>query len=275
VACPDDRCFILEAALVWSMRKMKKNTVKDRIFILTATAAFVFLMCLTGYFKMEKSKPFSYKDNLKKEAAVINGKGLTLKDMAFYVAYVENKVEKEAYVYNKESTRDFWNARLQGKIMAAMAKKTVYSMAVHDTVFYREAKKRQISLSPDEAKYAENSFTDFKEDLLDIQRKRMPVSMNEIENEILKMALAQKYQRILAKEKNLSYESLNWDGDEYEKILSEHKVRKNDRIWDRVNVGEITVHHDHVNFVNGKNPGDRSYVKWIEHMDIKDIFSKS
>ena len=62
---------------------MKKNTVKDRIFILTATAAFVFLMCLTGYFKMEKSKPFSYKDNLKKEAAVINGKGLTLKDMAY------------------------------------------------------------------------------------------------------------------------------------------------------------------------------------------------
>lgn len=254
---------------------MKKNTVKDRIFILTVTAALVLLMCLAGYFNMQKRRPFSYKENLKKEAAVVDGEGLTLKDMAFYAAYIENKVEKEAYIYNKESTRDFWNARLDGKIMASMAKKTVYGMAVHDTVFYREAKKRKITLSPDEAEYAENSFSDFKEDLLDIQKERMPVSMSTIENEILKMALAQKYQRILAKEKNVSFDSLNWDGDEYEKILSEHKIRKNDRIWDRVNVGEITLHHDHANFVNGRNKGDRSYVRWIEHMDMKDVFSKS
>ena len=63
-------------------------------------------------------------------------------------------------------------------------------------------------------------------------------------------AIAQKYQKMLAEKKKISYARLSYGGDIYENMLKEHKVRVNKRLWNRVIMGEVTLRHHKVNFVH-------------------------
>ena len=69
-------------------------------------------------------------------------------------------------------------------------------------------------------------------------------------------ALAEKYQAALAAKKDRSYTSYSWNGGYYKKWLAKQDVEINDKIWDRVSVGNITLKHDKVNYVNGQDEKD-------------------
>ena len=75
------------------------------------------------------------------------------------------------------------------------------------------------------------------------KHNRQKLAMNETMKEI---ALAEKYQRKLAEENNATYAAYNYDGYDYEQLLKEHDVEIKRRVWDRVNVGNVTLVHDEV-----------------------------
>ena len=50
-----------------------------------------------------------YNEHLEDVAVNVNGKELTLRDMAFYVAYEEMNVEKQALVYDSDNPNKYWN----------------------------------------------------------------------------------------------------------------------------------------------------------------------
>ena len=50
--------------------------------------------------------------------------------------------------------------------------------------------------------------------------------------------------------------SYSWNGGYYKKWLAKQDVEINDKIWDRVSVGNITLKHDKVNYVNGQDEKD-------------------
>ena len=93
-------------------------------------------------------------------------------------------------------------------------------------------------------------------DLLEEQMDQLPVSDEYLIKTMQHIALAEKYQTYVAEKNNRSYSSYSWNGGYYEKWLESQDVEINDKIWDRIAVGDITLNHDKVNYVNGQEEKD-------------------
>lgn len=61
-----------------------------------------------------------------------------------------------------------------------------------------------------------------------------------------KIALADKYQSIYAEMNQKEYEAYNFNGEAYEALLSEHKYSVNEKVWDRVDFGSVTLDNQKV-----------------------------
>ena len=118
-------------------------------------------------------------------AAKAYGEELTFKDLGFYILYQENKIEAQAAVYNKNSTKDYWNIHTNGYFMQAQVKDSIMECAIHDRIFYRLAEENNVVLSTDETKLLENRRTDFWADLYSEQLERIPGDYNSV-NETIK-----------------------------------------------------------------------------------------
>ena len=89
--------------------------------------------------------------------------------------------------------------------------------------------------------YLENDESDFWSDLEDWQREQLGISEEELDSEMEKIALADKYQSIYAEMNQKEYEAYNFNGEAYEALLSEHKYSVNEKVWDRVDFGSVTL----------------------------------
>lgn len=235
-----------------------KTTSKKRLFIIIpiviVVAAAIVYVCYRGF---ESKKAFIFSEHLDDVAVTINGEDLYYKDLSFYVLYEEEKVEKEARVYNPETPKDWWNSYLNGQFVSVSARNIAMDMAVHDRIMYDLAMKNNITLNPAEKEQLSNKQNDFFEDLLDEQKKNLPVSKEFINNTIEQIALGEKYQAKLAGEKGINSFELNYDGYEYNEMLkNEYKVVIDDN-YQKLEFGEITIHHNKVNYVNGVNEDDK------------------
>ena len=229
------------------MKKIGRTIVKYVVII-------VVLLVLTyvSFVSYQNKTKLDYAANVDKVAVTVDGKDLTLKDLSFYVLHQEYVVERQAQVYNADNTRDFWNIHTNGYFLRGVAKKAVMGAAVHDQIFCQEALKHHMVLSSDEKDQLEDARTDFWDDLYDEQKQNNPsddASVNEIIGHI---ALAEKYQRYLVKKHQTTYASYNWDGYDYTKLLKQHDVDEKS-IWHRVVLGDITLRHHAVNYINGQS----------------------
>lgn len=215
------------------------------------SAVLLAVILLSLYYGFEKRNPLVYQEHLEDVAVTVDGTKLTMQDLAFYILYEEGRVEQQAMVYNADNTRDYWNLHVDGVFIRESTKTAIMDMAIHDQLFYQFAKERHIALTRNEQKYADNMMADFWMDLLDGQQQKMGVSDEYINASMQKMALAQKYQRKLAEENQQSYASYNWDGYSYKQLLETRDVKINERLWNRVTVGDISLVHDRVNYING------------------------
>lgn len=214
----------------------------------------LFVLTYMAFVSYQRRTPINLRNHKNETVVRVDGDIITVKDMAFYIMYEECLVENEAEIYNKKSTKDFWNIHTNGYFMSAQAKKAALGMAVHDRIFYEEALKNNIVLTSDEKDELLNSQNDFWDDLYPSQKENMLASSEEIDRTMYEIALAEKYQLSLAKEKGFTYHSLDWNGYDYEQLEeNEHEVKVNKSFWHSVVFGEITIHHDRVNYINGQN----------------------
>ncbi|MFR6392559.1 MAG: hypothetical protein ACLUN0_06485 [Roseburia sp.] len=65
----------------------------------------------------------------------------------------------------------------------------------------------------------------------------------EIDRQLEKAALAQKYQNQIAAENNSDFDGYSAGAEPYEQILKKHKYELNEKLWDRVDFGNIILNH--------------------------------
>lgn len=189
--------------------------------------------------------PLVYRDSLDKEAVTVNGEVLTLRDLAFYVAYEEAQVEPKAILYDSEHPARYWNANMGGTYVRVAARDAAMQMAVHDEIFYRMAVQEGISLSSGEEKYLCQAEEDFWSDLSeDGGDKRMGITEEDIRNTMRRITYAEKYQRIYAELHNRSFEEYDFTGDAYQKLLKKQDYKIHDEVWKRVSFGSVSLNHD-------------------------------
>ena len=124
------------------LRKAQDAGRNPKKYILTIILGI--LVIITGYMSVQKgrkSQPLDYASSLDELAVTVDGESLTLRDMAFYVAYEEMEVEKQAVTYNPEDTNKYWNLHVDGEFIKLASKKYAIQMAVHDQIFYDMAQR--------------------------------------------------------------------------------------------------------------------------------------
>jgi hypothetical protein len=184
-----------------------------------------------------------YADSLDEEVVRVDDQPLTLRDMAFYVAYEEQLVEQEAKIYDPDDSSLYWKKRLGGQFIRIAAKQAALDMAVHDEILYRQAIEQELTLDENEQQELANSQYDFWSDLSEEQRAALGVSKEEMDEAVAKAALAQKEEWILAGMSGEEESAYEVDGDSYEELRETHRIETNDAVWDRIFFGEITTFH--------------------------------
>ena len=210
------------------------------------TVILVVLVILTGmeaYRTYMNRQDLIYAESLSELAVSVDGKELTLFDMAFYVAYQEKEVQKDAVIYNKEKPHRYWNAHTNGQFVRVVAEQAVVDMAVHDEIFYNLAVLEGLELDEKEETYLANEISDFCSDVTGEQLAQLGVTVEDIKAAMKKIALANKYQSILAQMEERDYTEYDYTGSAYQELLKEYEVIINESVWDRISVGNITVNY--------------------------------
>lgn len=226
-----------------------KNKKGKYLKIVITFLVFAFIIYV-GYDGLSNKGKIDYKRDRNKTVLTIDGENITFSDIAYYFLRKERDIEEEALIYNPSAPKDFWNTQKHGIILSAKVKKETLELIIHDAIIYKLAKENKVELNLKEQEYFSDKRKDFWDDLYEEQLENLYTTRANVNIAMKKTAIAQKYQKMLAEKKKISYARLSYGGDIYENMLKEHKVRVNKRLWNRVIMGKVTLRHHKVNFVH-------------------------
>ena len=219
-----------------------KNPRKHLVTIILAV-----IVIILGFYSFSANsnrQKINYSEYLEDSAAEVNERILTLKDVAFYVAFEEKVVEEEALVYNPDDTNKYWNLHIDGEFIRVSARKSAIMMAIHDEVFCQLAEADGVKLNNEDYEFLDNNFEDFINDIEEYNAlDKIGVSEDTIYSAMERAALAQKYQMIYAALNNKDSSYYDFSAEGFEKLLREYDYSINEHIWDRVDFGNVTLIH--------------------------------
>jgi len=213
---------------------------------LRTTLVLLVLVAATGmaaYKQQVQRTKLVYADSVDMIALTVDDVDISLREMAVYVAYQEQKVQQDALIYDSDKPEKYWNAYTNQHFVRKVAEDAIIDMAVHDEIFYQMAVEEGIALDEAEEVYLMNEIGDFFMDLSDEQFLRLGVQEADVETAMRKIALANKYQSVLSQVAGVEYTSYDYTGESYEALLEEHVVEENKEVWNRISVGSITVNY--------------------------------
>jgi hypothetical protein len=222
---------------------MKRYPVRK--WCLTAVLLLILAgMAFYSYWKGSLRSKLVYPESLDLVAATVNGNELTLRDVAFYVAYEEDEVEQQAYVYNPDDTNIYWNMHANYTYIRKAARNAAIQMAIHDELFYRMALDEGITLNDEEesilAEKSEETWTDLVDYGKDV---RLGVTREDMEQTLRKIAYADKMQYIYANMQGLDEEDYDFTSDSYLDFLGKQDYKISEDVWGRVDFGNVTLTH--------------------------------
>ena len=226
---------------------MRKSKKRSKVIWIMAIIAVAIIFALYIYFtKTGTNKEIIYNEHLSDQVLNVDGAIYTLEDLAFYIAYEENTVEKQAQIYNPADTNQYWNLHVNGEFIRVLAKENVIKMAAHDYIYYEYFLENSLSLSEEEEKLLANDQQDFWNDLTDDQKLRLGVSKEKIYDEMYIVCCAEKYQEyVYASQDVFDYDDYDFDGYAFERIVEEgHSYKTIDEVWSRISMGNVSYTHE-------------------------------
>lgn len=217
--------------------------MKEKIRVTVALFAIIIVLGFISFHEYESRKSLVFTEVLDEVAVTVDDCDLTVQDMAFYIAYKEHEIESAAHIYDSEDTDEYWNLYANHTFLREEGKKAAMDMAIHDEIFYQLAVEEGIELSAEEEEHLANDQYDFWSDLEEEQRQRLGVGEKVLAESMRKIALAEKYQVLLAAIEQKDFEDYSFNGLEYEEMLKEHTYEIADSVWDRIRFGGVTVDH--------------------------------
>lgn len=226
------------------MKKQKGKKNRRPHWGVTILLLIVVFLLAGSSWQTRQRQPIVYPKSLDQVAASVNGTSLTLRDIAFYVAYEEAEVEKQAFAYDVEHPKKYWSVRLNKTYVYAAARNAIVQMAIHDELFYQMAVTEKISLTEDEEKALFDKEQEFWQDLVEDEKDTMlGVTEEDIAEVMRRIAYAEKYQSIYAQLQGNAYEDYDFSSDAYQALLEKQDYSINRNVVKRLGVGSITLNY--------------------------------
>lgn len=182
-----------------------------------------------------------FREHLDDTVLTLDGTDYALRELAFYIAYEEQTVQQQALLYDAEHPEKYWNTHINGHFMRVRARQEAMNLAIHDFIFYEEAKKLELELDQEEIDYAAQRCEDFWMDLGEYGQQALGITQDELNEDLLRMALAQKYEQLYAAMQDVEPEDCRLGGMVYEELVKEHTCKIKNRIWEGISMGTVTL----------------------------------
>ncbi len=229
------------------MENKPKKKVRRTFGAVIASMVFLAFVAMAIWQKMKKENEWlDYPESLDMVAVEVNGQPLTLRDMAFYIAYDEQVVEEQAQMYDEEDSTRYWNLYINHDgFVRLTAKKATMEKAIHDEIFYRMALEENVNLEEEDEEELNSAQMLFWNSIMfGDKMERMGVTEETLNNSIRKVALAQKYQRQYAERQNGTMEEYDSTGEKYLKMREQNQISVKDEVWDKVHYGDVSLDHE-------------------------------
>lgn len=194
-------------------------------------------VCLVGCGRKE----FVATEHLDDVILYVDGRELTLDDIAFTILDTETTVQEQAEAYSPEEPVKYWRAHVNGKFINLVAKDGIIKTAIHDEIFYRLAQKDQVTLKDKEIEKIRSEAKDYYKKLSTYQKEALDLQEEDIYKAMEKIGLVEKYEDLFMVENKCNIEDVIVDGPVYDQLLKEHDYRVNLEVWGDVPVGTITI----------------------------------
>lgn len=205
-------------------------------------ALFVLGIVLTGICGCgTRQQTITFREHLDDTVLTLDGTAYPLRELAFYIAYEEQTIQQQALVYDAKEPEKYWNTHVNGHFTRLRARQEAMNLAIHDFIFYEEAESVGLSLDEDEIDYATQRGADFWMDLGEYGQQALGITKEELTEDLLRMALAQKYEQLYAAMENVEPEDCQLGGMVYEELLKEHTYQIKTRVWEGIQMGRVTL----------------------------------
>ena len=186
-----------------------------------------------------------YPDSLDVVLATVQEEEITLRDFAVYVAHQEAAVQEQAYAYDMDNTKKYWNVRTKQGFISHVARNEAMSMAIHDMLFYQLYQDLNLEITEDELSLIQSDADDFWSDLVDEEKDtRLGITKEDVYNTMYRIACAQKAQMVYAGIKAVDYEDMDYASEVFLAFLSNYEYEVKDNVLNRLDFGDITLVHE-------------------------------
>lgn len=233
--------MIIKGIMSMQIKKNKENAVL--IFIIVILLIFI-MMILSIFFN--KSKEFVYAKSLDDTVVTIDSEDIPLSRLTYYIMIEEEAVNEAAVLYDPEKPWAYWNIYVSNAYVATTAREITMNYFLRDYVYSRIAKEEGFEVTENELHELEVKADTIFSGLTDKQAST-GLTKEDILTAITEKAYADKYVIAKAKEKKLditeevlsAYYGMN--SDFFKKTMEEHSVKINDKNWERVPMGRVTI----------------------------------
>lgn len=219
-----------------SMKKFRVLWICVLIILLSAIVA--------NYTRVSRAK-IVYPESLDMVVAIVQKEEFTLRDFAVYVAHQEAEVQDQAYAYDMDDTRKYWNVRTEYGFVSQVARNEAMSMAIHDMLFYQLYQELNLDFSEEEKLRIQNSADDCWNDLVDEEKDiRLGITREDVYDTMYRIACAQKAQAVYAGIEAVDYEDMDYASEEFLSFLGDYEYEVKDDVLNRLDFGDITLIHE-------------------------------
>lgn len=196
-------------------------------------------------------RAFSYEDDLAETVVTVGETVVTLKEISYYVMEVENTGDEYARQYNPDNPAEYWGLYMNEKVRAGyvsdLARTAALDYCIRDNIYYLEAAGAGVELTEEEWEGVRADAKDYYAQMTERQKEVTQLVTEDLELILEKVALTQKYMIQLSSQEEdvsvLEAVTLHYDvgGDYYENLKDGYAVKVNERIWEQVHPGHITI----------------------------------
>lgn len=222
--------------MILQKRLKLKKTIKTVGCILCV----VCLLIAGGYGCGARQRTIIFREHLDDVVLKLDGESIALRETALYVAYQERSIQEQALLYDPKDPNAYWNTHMNGRFIRLWAREEAMNQVIHDLILYHEACEMGMELTQEERDYALSKGEDFWSDMEAYGQTQLGISKEEWLEDVQRMAIAQKYQELLAAMDAVPSEDYDTAGVAYGKMLEQHKYKIITRVWEGITMGRVT-----------------------------------
>ena len=225
--------------MILQKRVNMKKTIKTVCCLLCVMC----LLTVGGYGCGARQRTIIFREHLDDVVLKLDGEAIALRETALYVAYQERSIQEQALLYDPKDPNAYWNTHMNGRFIRLWAREEAMNQMIHDLILYQEACEMGMELTQEERDYALSKGEDFWSDMETYGQTQLGISKEEWLEDVQRMAIAQKYQELLAAMDAVPLEDYDTAGIAYEKMLEKHEYKIITRVWEGITMGRVTYEY--------------------------------